>query len=116
MSKKYCMILELKEEHVDDYVKIHKNPWPELLEIEKSAGVIEELIWIYKNIAIVYIECGDIEKVFKILAINEVQKKWNLIVSDWFKDEKDKDHLKQIKTLEKVFDLNQQISGKLKNF
>ena len=116
MSKRYCMVLELKEEYVDDYIEIHKNPWPELLLAEKSAGMVEEIIWIYKNLSIIFFKCEDIKKVFKILADNKVEKKWNLKVGNWFKDEKDKDHLKQMETLEKIFDLNQQIRGKLKNY
>ena len=116
MLKRYCMVLEIKEEYLDDYIKIHKNPWPELLLAEKSAGIIEELIWNYKNLSIIYIECENIEKVFQILADNEVEKKWNLVVSPWFKDKAYKDHLEQVKTLEKIFDLNQQIKRKLEDF
>lgn len=110
------MVFEIKKECVDDYVKIHKTPWAELLKAEKSAGIKEELIWIYKNLSILYFECEDIEKVFKILADNEIEKKWNLKVGPWFKDESDEDHLKQVETLEKIFDLNQQIKGELKKF
>ena len=68
------MVLELKEEYIDEYIKIHKNPLPKLLLAEKSAGIKEELIWNYKNLSIVYIECDEIEKVFKILVDNEIEK------------------------------------------
>ena len=36
-------VIELKPEHVKEYVEIHKNPWPEILE-EKNAGAKELLI------------------------------------------------------------------------
>ena len=116
MLRRYCMVLEIKNKYVVDYVKIHKNPWPELLKAEKSSGIKEELIWIYKNLSIIYFECEDIEKVFKILADNEIEKKWNLKVGSWFKGQSDKDHLVKVNTLEKIFDLNQQINGELKKF
>jgi len=114
--KRYCMVIELKDEHVDDYINIHKNPWPELLKSEKSVGIKEELIWIYKNLSILYFECDDIDRVYKILGNNEIEKRWNITVCQWFKGSPILDGSQKIKTLEKVFDLNQQFEGKLEQF
>ena len=41
--KKYCMVIELKEEFIDKYYDIHRNPWPELLEAIKGAGAGDTL-------------------------------------------------------------------------
>ena len=37
--KRYCFVIELKEEHVEKYKNIHRNPWKELLEVIESANV-----------------------------------------------------------------------------
>ncbi|MGI6141273.1 MAG: L-rhamnose mutarotase, partial [Caldicoprobacterales bacterium] len=29
---RYCFIIELNEDQVDDYVDLHKNPWQETLQ------------------------------------------------------------------------------------
>ena len=115
-TKRYCMIIELKEEFVDDYVKIHRDPWPELLAMEKSVGIKEELIWIYKNLAILYYECDDINRVHKILSNNEIEKRWYITVCPWFKDSTVLNSSRGVKTLNKVFDLSQQLAGKLEPF
>lgn len=115
-NKRYCLVIELKENHVDEYKNIHINAWPELLKAEKAAGMKEELIWIYKNLSILYIECEDIDRVFKICADNDVEKKWNITVCPWFDKTPVLDGTEKVKTLEKIFDLNQQLAGKLEQF
>ena len=115
-TKRYCMVIEIKEEYVDDYVNIHKNAWKELLKTEKSCGIKEELIWIYKNLSIIYIECDDINQVFKAIGSDEIEKKWDITVSPWFKEPQSLDGSEEIKTLEKIFDLNQQLEGELEPF
>ena len=52
--KRYCLVIELKEEFIEPYCDIHRNPWPELLKAIKDGGAKELLIWNYKNLSIVY--------------------------------------------------------------
>jgi len=73
-KKRYCMVLEIKEEFLEKYKEIHLKAWPELLKAEKECGFTQELIWIYKNLAILYFECDDIDAVFKRAGKNEVEK------------------------------------------
>ena len=35
---KYCFVIELNEENVKEYVNLHKNPWPDMLQAIKEAG------------------------------------------------------------------------------
>ncbi|MCL5073200.1 MAG: L-rhamnose mutarotase [Actinobacteria bacterium] len=115
-TKRYCMVLEIKEECVNDYVNIHKNAWAELLKAEKVCGIKEELIWIYKNLSILFIECDDIDQVFKAIEANEIERKWDIKVRPWFKNSQVLDASKKIEALEKIFDLNQQLNGDLERY
>ena len=110
------MVIELKQEYIEDYKNMHINAWPELLKAEKEAGIKEEIIWVYKNFSILYFECDDINRVYKSLADNEVEKKWNIIVAPWFKQSPVLDGSDIVETAEKVFDLNQQLNGCLDQF
>ncbi|MCL4415540.1 MAG: L-rhamnose mutarotase [Actinobacteria bacterium] len=110
-QKRYCIVLEIKEEFVDKYKNIHINAWPELLRAEQECGITNELIWIYKNLAIVYIECNDLKETFKKIALNEVEMKWDKTVSPWFKNVEILEDSNKIPVLEKIFDLNQQLEG-----
>lgn len=115
-NKRYCIVLEIKDEFINKYKDIHINAWPELLKAEKDCDITSEIIWIYKNLAIIYIECGDIEATFKKISVNEVEKKWDATVSPWFKNVEILEDSNKIPVLEKIFDLNQQIKGNFNKF
>ncbi len=111
--KRYCFINVLKEDYIKEYKKIHKNPWLEILDVIKSVKVKELVIWSYKNLAIVYYECDDIKRVYKELNKLDITKKWNVAIGPWIKESPALDESGSVVTLEKIFDLNQQIKGKL---
>jgi len=114
--KRYCFVIELKEEHVEKYKNIHKNPWKEMLEAIATADVKDLLIWSYKNLSIVFYECDDIDKVYEKLGQLEVVKRWNETVGPWFKSAPTLDGSGDVATCEKIFDLRQQLNGKLENY
>ncbi len=115
-NKKYCFVIELKEEHVEEYKQIHKNPWPEILNAIKSTKVKELIIWIYKNFSIVYYECDNINRVYQELGKLDIVKRWNTATGSWFKESPALNGSKNVATLEKIFDLNQHIAGKLEQY
>lgn len=114
--KRYCIILELKEEFIDKYCEMYKNPWPELLNALKENGVKEELVWNYKNLSIVYYECEDIGVLYEKLNKLDVVKKWHNTVGPWYKESLPVDSEGKFITCEKIFDLNQQLEGKLDQY
>ncbi|MCL5070439.1 MAG: L-rhamnose mutarotase [Actinobacteria bacterium] len=115
-KKRYCIVLEIKEEFVEKYKNIHINAWSELLKAEKECGIINELIWIYKNLSIIYIECDDLKETFKKIGLNKVEREWDKTVSPWFKNIEVLEDSNKIPVLEKIFDLNQQLEGNLNKF
>jgi L-rhamnose mutarotase len=114
--KRYCIVLELKEEFVEDYCDIHRNAWPELLDAIKDNGAKELLVWNYKNFSIVYYEVEDIDKLYEKLNKLKVIEKWNATVGQYFKESLPLDEDGKFITSEKVFDLNQQLMGKLEQY
>jgi L-rhamnose mutarotase len=113
---RYCLVLELKDEFIEPYCDIYRNPWPELLKSIKDGGAQELLIRNYKNFSIVYYECEDIDELYEGLNKLEVTKKWNMTVVPWFKKSLSVTKDGKFITCEKIFDLNQQIAGKLEEF
>lgn len=112
--KKYCVILEIKPEHLDEYKNVHKKAWTELLRNIKNSGVKEEVIFIYKNLAIVYYEAEDLNKCYQIQREDKkLEKSWNDLVSPWILKSEYKPGTYELDVLEKIFDLNQQLEGKL---
>jgi L-rhamnose mutarotase len=101
------MVIELKEKHVAEYIEIHRNAWPEMLKAIELAGTNEEIIYNYRNLSIVFFSCEDtIDEVFARLGEKEVVARWNEKVGPWFAKA-------GVVYPEKIFDLRQQLSGKL---
>lgn len=118
--KRYCMVNVVNQEFLEEYKEAHLNPWRELLESIRNAGTREELIYIYKNLAIIFIECEDIGQYMEKFANSKVGDKWMkkmacLLSENDFADETGKTK-KVTGGLEKIFDLNQQLDGKLDQY
>ena len=112
-AKRYCLVIELKPEHVKEYCDIHRRPWPEILQAIRDAGAKELLIWNYKNISIVYYECDDLDALYAKLGRLEVTKRWNATVGPWFAASPTLDGSGAVGSCEKIFDLRQQLKGEL---
>jgi L-rhamnose mutarotase len=60
MKKRYCFVIEINEDQMEDYVALHKNPWPETLKGLKDAGADELVIYRYKKTFDSFLRCQDI--------------------------------------------------------
>ena len=103
--KKYLMVIKIKPECREDYIRIHKNPWPEMLEAIKEAGFYNEIIWYFEDQSIIYLECEDHDSADARLRATDICKKWDMEMLDRFASEPIMP--------EKIFDLNQQLEGNL---
>ena len=107
--KKYLCVVEVKPEHLQEYIDIHINVWPEMLEAIHEAGYTNEAIWIYKNQSIIYLECPhdkENDDLNALLRSTDVCKKWDETVGPWFAGD--------FVMCPKVFDLTQQLAGELR--
>jgi L-rhamnose mutarotase len=103
--KKYCIVIEIKPEYAEEYVRIHNHPWQEMLEAIREAGFTNEVIYYYKNQSIIFLECEDYEACNATLRASEICKKWDVTVCPWFAADP--------AMPPKIFDLNQQLEGVL---
>lgn len=103
--KRYLMIIEVKPECKQEYIDIHNNPWPDMLEAIKDAGFYNELIWYYEDKSIIYLECDDHDEANARLRATEVCKRWDKEMIPRF--------ISDPIMPPKIFDLNQQLEGHL---
>jgi len=113
MMKRYCFVIEINEDQMEDYVAVHKNPWPDTLRLLKEAGAEELVIYRYKNFSILFWKAEDLNEVYRKWGATEVCKKWNARLAKAYKVSPSIDGSSDVDTLEKIFDLNQQLNGKL---
>lgn len=86
MENLYCFVLEVKEEHAQEYIDIHENPWPEVLKAIRDSGVKEEILFFYKNLSIVLIECEDYALSEKVQMDTDICRKWEDTIAPWIEN------------------------------
>ena len=120
MSKRYVMINELKPEYVNEYIRAHKTmhegEWKEQLDVLHKAGAKECISYIYGNFSILLYECDDIDESFTALGKDPRRAAWEEYTQPMFANNPKFDGSAAIPLLQKIFDMKQQIEGKLDDF
>lgn len=113
--KWYCLVNELKPEHVQDYVDIHvnahKTEWKTQLEALKAAGAQSCISFLFGNYSILFYQCGDIDESFSKLGTIEDNNRWQRHIASWFANNPKFDGSEKVQSLRKIFDLNEQLNG-----
>ena len=105
---KYCWVWNIKPEYVEEYVKMHNNPWPEIMKAHSEAGFKNYSIFRNGTQFIYEFECdGDPEVAFAKMVDNEDCIRWNAITSKMIATElKDGDVSTGVVYLPEVFHLD----------
>lgn len=78
---KYAWTWTIKPECLDEYVKMHKEPWPDVMEEHKKAGISNYSIFQNGNQFFYEFECDDPAYAFAYMNDSEACKRWNAITS-----------------------------------
>lgn len=99
--------MRIKEKNIDDYVSLHENPWPEIIEKGKEWGAKELVVFMDGNEAIIYFEIEDIEAYYTKCDSSEIGRKWSEMVTPWV----DESFSLEVKNgtigLQKIYDLSE---------
>jgi L-rhamnose mutarotase len=79
--QKVVWVMELKEDKVQDYIEVHKkeNVWPEIIAVNRKAGVQKEEIFVFQNYVFIYLEVQDYERMIEVFQEDEGLSRWNRI-------------------------------------
>jgi L-rhamnose mutarotase len=102
-NNKYAWVWEIKPEYLDEYVKMHLDPWPEIMEEHTKAGIRNYSIFQNGTQFIYVFECDDVKKAFEYLDNSKDCQRWNAITGKMVKDSFDFSAAEPIKFLPKVF-------------
>lgn len=103
MSQKYAWTWRVKPECVDEYVRMHLNPWPEILTEHSKAGIRNYSIFQNGNQFFYVFETDDVEKAFSYLAQNPECQRWNAITSKMIEESFDFGRENNIEFMREVF-------------
>jgi L-rhamnose mutarotase len=82
MTRRTGFVLRVKPDKVDEYVRAHREVWPELLAALKGAGIRNYTIFRAGNQMFGYFESDDLERAEAYLAAQEVSARWQDAMAD----------------------------------
>ncbi|MDP4132947.1 MAG: L-rhamnose mutarotase [Bacillota bacterium] len=100
---RYAWTWKVKEECLEEYVKMHKNPWPEIMTEHSKAGIRNYSIFQNGNQFFYVFECDDADKAFKYLDQSKDCQRWNAITSKMVEGSFDFSTDVPVEYLEEVF-------------
>ena len=76
MTERSAFVLEVRPEQIDDYVRAHREVWPEMLDALRSAGIRNYTIFRHGHQMFGYFEADDLEAAARYLAAQDVVARW----------------------------------------
>lgn len=101
-------IQKVKKDKREEYIKYHKNCFPEVLKEIKASGIEREMIWMSGDTIIIYAMADNFDKSMEKLKKTDVFKKWIDLMTPLLSEIQDYSEDGEIKKIEKVFDLEEQ--------
>jgi L-rhamnose mutarotase len=71
-----AFVLDVRPERVEEYVRAHRDVWPEMLEAIRNAGIRNYTIFRHGNQMFGYFEADDLDAATRYLAAHEVSRRW----------------------------------------
>ncbi|MBW5446861.1 L-rhamnose mutarotase [Cohnella sp. CFH 77786] len=102
-SRKFAWTWKVKSECLEEYVEMHLNPWPEIMQAHTEAGIRNYSIFQQGNRFFYCFECDDVQAAFDYIAKNEACNRWNAITSKMVEGSFDFNEAEPIKPMREVF-------------
>jgi L-rhamnose mutarotase len=88
---------------LDEYVRMHLDPWPEILEEHSRAGISNYSIFQQGNQFFYCFECADVAAAFDYIAKSEACNRWNAITSKMVEGSFNFNEAEPIRPMREVF-------------
>jgi L-rhamnose mutarotase len=82
MTQRSAFVLQVKPDRIDEYVRAHREVWPEMLEALSAAGIRNYTIFRDGNRMFGYFETDDLARAEAYLAAQEVNARWQDAMAD----------------------------------
>ena len=103
---RYAWTWRIKQDRIEEYVCMHREPWAELMQEHSAAGISDYSIYRDGNRFFYTFECEDVEAAFRYLAASEPCQRWNEITSAMVEGSFDLGRAEPIQFLEEIFRLD----------
>jgi L-rhamnose mutarotase len=76
MTQRSAFVLRVRPDKIDEYVRAHRNVWPEMLEALRGAGIRNYTIFRNGNEMFGYFESDDLEAAAASMEAQDVNARW----------------------------------------
>jgi L-rhamnose mutarotase len=102
-SNKFAWTWNIKADCLEEYVAMHLQPWPEILEEHSKAGIKNYSIFQNGTQFFYCFECEDVDAAFAYIAKSNACNRWNAITSKMVEGSFDFNEAEPIRPLKEVF-------------
>lgn len=82
MAQRRTFVLGLREGMEQEYIRRHREIWPEMLAMLREAGIRNYSIWLFEGKVFGYYESGDLAATDAKKAVSPVQARWSGYMAD----------------------------------
>jgi L-rhamnose mutarotase len=76
VTQRSAFVLRVRPERIEEYLRAHREVWPEMLDALRGAGIRNYTIFRHGNQVFGYFEADDLEAAGRYLARQEVSTRW----------------------------------------
>jgi L-rhamnose mutarotase len=76
VTERSAFVLQVRADRIEEYVRAHREVWPEMLDALRSAGIRNYTIFRHGNQVFGYFEADDLERAAGYLERQEVNARW----------------------------------------
>lgn len=102
-SNKFAWTWKVKRECLEEYVKMHFEPWDDIMVEHSKAGIKNYSIFQNDNQFFYCFECDDVQAAFGYIDKSEACNRWNAITSKMVEGSFDFNDAEPIKPIQEVF-------------
>ena len=110
MARRYCFLLRVRPERMEEYRRRHAAVWPEMLRALAETGWRNYSLFLADDGLLVgYVEADDLQASLEAMARTEVNARWQAEMAPFFMDLDGRGPDEGLVLLEEVFHLEEQL-------
>jgi L-rhamnose mutarotase len=114
MSRRYCFLLRVRPERMDEYRRRHRQVWPEMLQALADTGWRNYSLFLGEDGLLVgYVEADDLRASLDAMARTDVNARWQAEMAPFFAGLEGGGPDEGLVLLDEVFHLEDQIQRNL---
>jgi L-rhamnose mutarotase len=113
MARRYCFLLRVRPDRMEEYKRRHQAVWPEMLQALAETGWRNYSLFLHDDGLLVgYVEADDLEASLAAMARTDVNARWQAEMAPFFMDLDGRGPDEGLVLLEEVFHLEDQLGNR----